>query len=216
MSRPTAVTCFTNCASCCREMPIALTLADLRTLSPLHTCSLPELFKRYCIVYPARSVALASSSDYHTPLSLGLPPPCPFLSNRRCSVYDFRPLICRIFPLNIHHKGTTHTYPPSDYPCMDPSLRMTVTQQQELFRTSDLRNRHLRETHEKLPILPEGMVYTRDQISHYTRMIENPGAEGNGMDHQVLERELMRERIAIGMDLAGDSANQQRNVHSRS
>jgi Fe-S-cluster containining protein len=31
--------------------------------------------------------------------------PCPFYKNHRCSLYTIRPLICRIFPFNVHPDG---------------------------------------------------------------------------------------------------------------
>jgi Fe-S-cluster containining protein len=195
------VSCFKGCSSCCEDMPIALTLDDIERLSGLLMISPEAVFQAYCIVYPSLSIEASRGSGYHSPLSLALRFPCPFLEEKRCTIHSSRPLICRIFPFNIHHNETTGSFPLESYPCMDPVRDVRENDQREFMRIALIRSHHLQETRERIPILAEGITYsvgTVDQCETRVVLAENHTIE----ERRSLERTLMEERIAIGMKVA--------------
>lgn len=84
----------TRCANCCRKLNPTLTMADAKRLArhldmPLKAFSTRHLDK---IKHDKNEVLIFKKR------------PCPFLKNKRCSVYDFRPRDCHSFP-HLHRRG---------------------------------------------------------------------------------------------------------------
>jgi Fe-S-cluster containining protein len=75
-------------AICCKIADINLDEKDLEIL-------------RLAPKYNACKVETCNDSEEH---QYKLSPPCPFLKSDRCSVYDHRPTMCRMFPFNISNK----------------------------------------------------------------------------------------------------------------
>jgi len=87
--------CIEGCAQCCSgDRWVNLTLKDLRRIAKRLDKSLVDTFNE--IAYPR------IDGDFW---SLKMLEPCTFLKDNRCSIYEDRPSICRIFPFNMLAKG---------------------------------------------------------------------------------------------------------------
>lgn len=87
--------CIKGCIRCCtdRGNPLELTVGDIIRLCEYLSISTKHLFKHYCEIIwnriPDTSLLIPS---------IGLIFPCRFLNGDKCTVYDFRPIHCRLFP----------------------------------------------------------------------------------------------------------------------
>jgi len=84
------------CGKCCKNREdILLTPYDLYRIAGYFGRKPHEIIERYCEVYEGGSS--------HFPVVRVVPVPpnnsCPFLWNRRCSVHDKKPAVCRVYPL---------------------------------------------------------------------------------------------------------------------
>lgn len=184
-------------------MPIALTLYDIAALSILFRTDLALFFMKHCIVYPTLSIRAARDSGYRSPLSIALQFPCTFLEDHRCSIYHSRPLICQIFPYNVHYSHSTKFYSQSEYPCMAPELSMSSEQFQEFQDLAVQRNIHLKQTRDLIPLLAEGITYPQKLVDDFwerTKLVENDSTH----IRRSLDREFQKERIDLGMEVARD------------
>jgi hypothetical protein len=68
-----------RCCKCCREMPIHLNDADLER------------------IYPLDGAAIFDKMDENE-VDNYLKTPCPYLKGNACTIYDARPMSCRMFP----------------------------------------------------------------------------------------------------------------------
>jgi Fe-S-cluster containining protein len=68
-----------RCCKCCREMPIHLNDADLER------------------IYPLDGTAVFDKMDENE-VDNYLKTPCPYLQGNACTIYDARPMSCRMFP----------------------------------------------------------------------------------------------------------------------
>lgn len=84
--------CYDGCNSCCTITSNPLTIGDLARISDQLGIKVSELFEDFCIL----DIEPFSSAVSFPRITIKLP--CKFLKARRCSIYPFRPLICRIFP----------------------------------------------------------------------------------------------------------------------
>ena len=197
------VRCHPDCGLCCTEMPIAVTLHDIEILAEHHGITPLEFFDEHCIVYPATSVNTemnCGDDQRFSYLSIGLPPPCPFLRELRCSLHKVRPMICRIFPLNIYANDRVDVYNGTGYPCMDQQWDLTDEQHDEYIELFVERNQHHWELFQKLPALEAGIHYD-DQIIELSQELESrlPGCVSSEERAEVL-RKLMDLRIMYGME----------------
>jgi Fe-S-cluster containining protein len=84
-------TCPSTCpAICCKIADIKMDENDLETLRQT-----PEYKDK------ADWIESCNEDEEH---HYKICPPCPFLGSDRCSVYDSRPALCRMFPFNICNK----------------------------------------------------------------------------------------------------------------
>jgi Fe-S-cluster containining protein len=81
-----AIDC-TKCANCCRSLDVYLVKDDAQRLADGLTIPLAEVETRY--VDPAGDVEEWGKFRQR---------PCAFLDDKLCSVYDYRPESCRLYP----------------------------------------------------------------------------------------------------------------------
>jgi len=74
-----------RCARCCRGIPVNLTDEEVATLCKHLRITAEEFDSRFID---------------HRALALYIKSPCPFLDGNRCTVYERRPLVCRLYPFN--------------------------------------------------------------------------------------------------------------------
>jgi hypothetical protein len=79
----------TQCANCCKVLQIQLREADIERLAQRFKISREEFRSRW--LKEAEEEGMAETKSL----------PCPFLKDKRCSVYEDRPAMCRSFP-NLH------------------------------------------------------------------------------------------------------------------
>jgi uncharacterized protein len=79
-----AIDCRT-CGACCRELDVAVTAADCRRLARWLGLSPARFEDRFTKIGDEGDREFASR-------------PCSFLSGTTCSVYQYRPVVCRSYP----------------------------------------------------------------------------------------------------------------------
>ena len=89
--------CF-HCGACCKfqSTQINLTLGDIARISKLLNVKPSKLIIEE---YFEPAPFLNPASPFQADIELGLHKPCKFWKNDRCSVYEARPLNCRLFPV---------------------------------------------------------------------------------------------------------------------
>ncbi len=86
----------THCGACCKKetSPINLSLGDISRLAEFLKKKPSELIGKEIKMRPFVNPQEPGKFD----IELGLPKPCPFWKDNKCSVYEARPLNCRLFP----------------------------------------------------------------------------------------------------------------------
>jgi Fe-S-cluster containining protein len=84
-----------NCGECCQNITtqINVTVGDTVRLSEFLKMPIKNLIPKYIDINP---FGTPGSSAYEWDLGLNIP--CQFRENERCTVYEARPLNCRLFP----------------------------------------------------------------------------------------------------------------------
>lgn len=79
-----------KCGRCCNQRSLALTEPEYQRLKSSLECGTCEISRN--------PVSMASFAPYNASFGGN---PCPLLRNKLCSNYDERPIVCRLFPLQI-------------------------------------------------------------------------------------------------------------------
>ena len=138
--------CRETCARCCTDIgaPLELLLSDIQKLSKHLGLSNEEFFKRYGGI-------LWSNIPGTTALipSTGLPFPCKFLENGKCTIYEVRPLHCRLFPERLYINPSQQTFEPfygAGYQCVDEGVYLDDKRNREVREAIDEDQTELRRT----------------------------------------------------------------------
>ena len=114
-----------SCGKCCKNrQDLILTPYDVFRLARYLMRETGEIIKTYCEVFEGR--------DSHMPVVRILPRPpensCPFLRNRKCSVHQAKPILCRVYPIaKVHVFEQKSGYYLGDIPkCMRTDKQTTV------------------------------------------------------------------------------------------
>jgi len=157
--------CLENCARCCEDMPVELLLADMERIAAHLSMNVVEFFDRYCGVYslPAGETsapAISTGSDVCPgfPVTIGMPPPCPFLSGKKCRIHEVRPLNCRLFPEKILYNDETEFWK-GLYPCMDEGFMLTGSQESGLMVDLEMYRAALEDSCRRIPALKRGISF---------------------------------------------------------
>ncbi|MEJ6950694.1 YkgJ family cysteine cluster protein [Natronospora cellulosivora (SeqCode)] len=84
----------TKCANCCKKLIPALSLDETKDIAKFLTLDYDEFSKKYIERETAGGFTFQGNS-------------CPFLSDKKCSVYDCRPEACSSFP-HLHKDNINH------------------------------------------------------------------------------------------------------------
>lgn len=86
----------THCGACCKKetSPVNITLGDIKRISKFLGKDPKELIGNEIKIRPF----MDAESPGRFELELGLPKPCHFWKDSKCSIYEARPLNCRLFP----------------------------------------------------------------------------------------------------------------------
>lgn len=86
----------THCGACCKKetSPVNITLGDIDRISKFVGKTPEELIGNEIKIRPFLDVDTPGRFE----LELGLPKPCHFWKDGKCSIYKARPLNCRLFP----------------------------------------------------------------------------------------------------------------------
>jgi len=85
----------THCGLCCKDActQVNLTIGDIYRISDFLNKPIDELIPEFIDINPFGDPDLI-----HYDLDIGLNNPCKFRKDGKCSIYEARPLNCRIFP----------------------------------------------------------------------------------------------------------------------
>lgn len=114
--------CIKGCVRCCtdRGNPLELTFEDIMRLCHYLSIDAAVFFERYCGIIWNR----IPDTTFLVP-SIGLSFPCKFLEADECSIYDFRPIHCRLFPESLMSVGKVSFYLNSGYKCVDRGMTVS-------------------------------------------------------------------------------------------
>lgn len=77
-----------RCAICCRTMPPALTLTEMKDIAHYIGLSNLKKFRRKYVLATSDSIFIRGA-------------PCPFLREKECSIYTVRPESCEMYPFKV-------------------------------------------------------------------------------------------------------------------
>ena len=86
----------THCGACCKKetSPVNVTLGDVKRIAQFLGKDPKEILGKEIKIRPFMDPNEPGKFE----LELGLPKPCHFWKDNRCSIYSARPLNCRLFP----------------------------------------------------------------------------------------------------------------------
>lgn len=124
--------CRDDCVRCCTDIgaPLELVIGDVERIARALDISFEELFKEYGGIgwsnIPGTGALIPA---------LGLPFPCGFLKEGKCTIYDIRPLHCRLFPERLYISPATEELEPfflSGYACLDAGFSISEERIEEV------------------------------------------------------------------------------------
>jgi Fe-S-cluster containining protein len=138
--------CREDCVRCCTDLgaPLELVLEDILRIAGELKISSEDFLKIYGGVLwtniPGTKALIPST---------GLPFPCKFLKTGKCSIYEFRPLHCRLFPERLFINPAPDQFEPfykSGYTCVDEGFYMGEEREEEIERLMDIDRSELERT----------------------------------------------------------------------
>ncbi len=124
--------CRDDCVRCCTDVgaPLELVIGDVERIVPALGITFEEFFREYAGIgwsnIPGTSALIPA---------IGLPFPCGFLKKGRCTIYDVRPLHCRLFPERLYVSPASEELEPflsSGYACLDEGFSMSEDRVEEV------------------------------------------------------------------------------------
>ncbi|MFV2040749.1 MAG: YkgJ family cysteine cluster protein [Candidatus Hydrothermarchaeales archaeon] len=185
--------CRDSCVRCCTDpgSPLELLLADIERISKSLKISMAEFFERYGGVLwtniPGTALLIPAT---------GLPFPCKFLVDGKCSIYDVRPLHCRLFPERLYIAPEPWSYESfysAGYVCVDAGLGIQPNRRAELEELMAEDQRELERT--AAFFKNENYVYelTPDQLAEVEDAFLKIGS--NDLDRGDAKRRILDEMI---------------------
>jgi Fe-S-cluster containining protein len=111
--------CKEGCVRCCTDVgaPLELLIDDIKRIVPAVGITFEEFFENYAGILWSSIPGTRAFVP-----SIGLPFPCRFLKEGRCTIYDIRPLHCVLFPERLYIDPSSHMFKPfyrAGYVCVD-------------------------------------------------------------------------------------------------
>ncbi len=126
--------CYDDCIRCCEDSgaPLELTVGDIIRIKEHIGIKPLELFEKHCFLM--WNMVLGTRTMVP---SVGLRFPCGFLENRRCVIYDVRPIHCRLFPEALFIDSVPRNlgaFTGTGYKCVDDEFRVGDAAKEEMIR----------------------------------------------------------------------------------
>lgn len=86
-----------NCGFCCKgkkDIQVNLTIGDIYRICEKLMITVEDFFDKYAGLKPFGDPRTPKEYD----IDIGLNMPCPFYKDNKCTIYNARPVNCRIFP----------------------------------------------------------------------------------------------------------------------
>jgi len=133
------------CARCCTDggAPLELTLRDIVRISKKLKSSYKEFFESYC------GIAWSGNLREGFVPTAVFPFPCKFLSNNRCTIYEIRPLHCRLFPERLYISPLRQAIEPfyhAGYKCIDAGFKLGEERKKHVKELIDRDKEEINET----------------------------------------------------------------------
>ncbi|MEW6410047.1 MAG: YkgJ family cysteine cluster protein [Nitrospirota bacterium] len=182
--------CIEGCVRCCtdRGNPLELTIVDILRLSRRLYIGIKDFFECYCeIVWnriPDTSLLIPS---------IALIFPCGFLERDKCTIYDFRPIHCRLFPeALILDSGDLSLYRNCGYRCIDEGILMDKRRETYIHELKEIDRRELKATASYF----ENFKYCVELRPEEFKRISSLLSEIDDMEKAEKKRELCTETIS--------------------
>lgn len=129
--------CREDCVRCCTDVgaPLELVIGDIERIARALGLTSEAFFKRYA------GILWSSIPGTRTFIpSIGLPFPCRFLKDDKCTIYEIRPLHCRLFPERLYIDPSPEVFEPfhrAGYNCIDEGFLLSEERKEEVKRLMD-------------------------------------------------------------------------------
>jgi Fe-S-cluster containining protein len=183
--------CRETCVRCCTDpgAPLELVLEDIERISSTLGIGCVDFFNEYGGVLWSNIPGSRSLIP-----STGLPFPCKFLKQSRCSIYGVRPLHCRLFPERLFIEPSPQMFESfyeAGYQCIDEGLsvrgkradetkKLMIKDRSELERTAGF----FRNEEFIYELTPEEYR----QVQQYFSGLDSKDLDRNKKRREVLER----------------------------
>ncbi|MFQ5887162.1 MAG: YkgJ family cysteine cluster protein [Candidatus Hydrothermarchaeales archaeon] len=189
--------CFDDCDRCCTNetAPISLTIGDMARISKHKDITIEELFKKYCHIDGIE----VASIYYNIFPSIGLKLPCKFLENGKCTIYNYRPLFCRVFPedliLNPLYDEEKQMYIDMGYECVIKGFKVDDDHKKVIEKLVKIMDKEIEATGEYFYLYDYDSKFSEEDITLFKDMTEKAKTQDDMFAVKKIRTETARERI---------------------
>ena len=133
------------CARCCTDSgaPLEITLRDILRISSHLKITPKEFFEKYC------SIAWSGDLRHGFIPTIVIPFPCKFLNKNKCTIYEIRPLHCRLFPERLFIEPNYMEIEPfyrAGYECIDAGFKLDNERKKKIKELMEIDREEVLET----------------------------------------------------------------------
>lgn len=191
--------CFDDCTRCCTNdtSSVSITIGDMVRISKHLDITIEELFQKYCDIDGTELPAY-----YNIFPILGLKLPCKFLKNGRCTIYNHRPLFCRVFPedliLNPLYGEEKQLYIDTGYKCVKDGFKVSENHTKVIKKLLDIMDQEIDATGEYFSLYEYDSKFTEKDNTLFKDLAEKAKGEKEFKEAFKLKQErtrIARERV---------------------
>ncbi len=153
--------------------------------------TIEELFQKYCDI---DGIEIASIYSNIFP-NIGMKLPCRFLENGKCTIYNHRPLFCRVFPedliLNPLYEEEKQMYIDTGYKCVIKGFKVDADHIKVIEKLVEIMDKEIDATGEYFNLFDYDSKFTEEDNALFNDIVE----KAKNFD-EIFEVKKQRTRIA--------------------
>lgn len=181
-----------RCARCCTDegAPLEITLRDILRISSHLKITPREFFEKYC------SIAWSGDLKHGFIPTIVIPFPCKFLNSNKCTIYEIRPLHCRLFPERLFAEPNPVEIEPfykAGYNCIDTGFKLSNKRKREIKELMEVDREEILETANFFENFTFSYSFESDEYAKIIREIKK--IDKNDKERNKKKREIIESKI---------------------
>ena len=161
-------------------------------LSKNKEITIQELYQKYCDI---DGIEMPAYSNIFP--GVGLKLPCKFLENEKCTIYNDRPLFCRVFPedmiINPLYEDEKKMYIDTGYKCVQKGFKVNDDHIEVIEKLVRIMEKEIDATGEYLNLYDYDSEFTEEDITMFKNMLEKASTIGDYFAVKVERNKRARE-----------------------